>query len=189
MSTTFRYQSSQIFEFYLPKAPRPRPQRSSTGLPSPPPSTPTTTLARLTLSTPPPTPPSTLIPIEARARALLRSTSNGSEEISGRDAERAIIHEFLAPFINDQDVDDDTMKTTLFISGAPGTGKTALVNSVIRGLEMDTVRTLSINCVSLGGLDAVWERLADELGGTKKPKKSKGRDAVEKLLSSQTSQW
>ncbi|KAG6844624.1 hypothetical protein H0H87_005481 [Tephrocybe sp. NHM501043] len=153
------------------------------------PATPTNEISQLTISTPPPTPPTALLPLHARARAFLRSTCNGiNAQIAGRDSERATIQNFIASFLGDPDiVSDDELSTSLYISGSPGTGKTALVNSVLCDFTTDA-KVVFINCMALNSVDALWERLAEELNDGRKTKsnarakKTKGRDAVEALL-------
>ncbi|TFK44215.1 P-loop containing nucleoside triphosphate hydrolase protein [Crucibulum laeve] len=154
------------------------------------PATPTMEISNLVISTPPPTPPNVLLPIHARARALLRSTCNSPQiQIAGRDAERAIIRDFLVSFINGTATDEEASITSLYISGTPGTGKTALVNSIIRALGSD-LKVITINCMALKSVDALWERLIEEFEIAPKrkvagkAKKVKGREAVEALLAS-----
>jgi cell division control protein 6 len=84
-------------------------------------------------------------------------------------------------------MDDDI--TSLYISGSPGTGKTALVNSIIRtfGATRSDVKFISVNCMALKSTDALWERLVEELGMptqklSTRTKKVKGREAVEAAL-------
>jgi cell division control protein 6 len=97
--------------------------------------------------------------------------------MAGRDQERATLEAFVSSFGNAD------AHTTLYISGSPGTGKTALVNSVLRDLD---VNIISINCMALNSVDALWERLLDDLESGKKNKtrikKTRGKDAVEKML-------
>ncbi|KAJ7747245.1 P-loop containing nucleoside triphosphate hydrolase protein [Mycena metata] len=152
------------------------------------PATPTAEIAQLTLATPPPTPPNSILPIHVRARALLRATCNSpATEMAGRDAERVAIADFFASLIDEADVVEHT---SLYISGSPGTGKTALVNAVLRTLDVDQVKIIAINCMALNSVDTLWERLIEELSATadKKRKtagrarKSQGRDAVNALL-------
>ncbi|KAJ7497591.1 P-loop containing nucleoside triphosphate hydrolase protein [Mycena latifolia] len=152
------------------------------------PATPTAEIAQLTLATPPPTPPTSLLPIHARARALLRATCNSpATEMAGRDVERTAISAFFASLI---DQADEVEHTSLYISGSPGTGKTALVNSVLRTLGADQVKIITINCMALNSVDALWERLIEELSGSAekkrktagRPKKTHGRDTVDALL-------
>ncbi|KAG1742909.1 P-loop containing nucleoside triphosphate hydrolase protein [Suillus lakei] len=142
----------------------------------------------LVISTPPPTPPVLLLPVYTRARGLLRSTSTSASPIAGREDERQRILEFITSSWC------DNPHTSLYISGTPGTGKTALVNSVLRSFEesegTSDLRVISINCMALNGLDALWDRLYEELGRTRasknaaKPCKAKGKQAVENALSS-----
>ncbi|KAJ7899034.1 P-loop containing nucleoside triphosphate hydrolase protein [Mycena leptocephala] len=148
------------------------------------PATPTAEIAQLTLATPPPTPPNSLLPIHARARALLRATCNSpATEMAGRDSERAAISAFFASLIDHADAVEHT---SLYISGSPGTGKTALVNSVLRTLDINQVKVITINCMALNSVDTLWERLIEELGATAdKKRKIAGRpkkDTVDALL-------
>ena len=87
-------------------------------------------------------------------------------------------------------MEDDQIPKTLYISGSPGTGKTALVNSVLRDLEQESghsrLRVVAMNCMALNSVDELWDRLLEELVDTKKrkarEKKSKGLEAVIKVL-------
>ncbi|KAJ7268679.1 P-loop containing nucleoside triphosphate hydrolase protein [Mycena haematopus] len=152
------------------------------------PATPTAEIAQLSLATPPSTPPNSLIPIHVRARALLRGTCNSAAtKMAGRDSESAAISAFFASLIAQVDVVEHT---SLYISGSPGTGKTALVNSILRTLDDNEVKVVNINCMALNSVDALWVRLIEELGPTAdkkrktagRPKKLHGRDAVDALL-------
>ncbi|KAL0062906.1 AAA ATPase [Marasmius tenuissimus] len=166
---------------------RPRIQRNVSLSPT----TPATAISQITLATPPPT-PSLLLPIHARVRALLRPTCNDIHQLPGRESERAVITEFMNSFLG---VCDDTVTeadsantSTLFVSGTPGTGKTALITDIVQSLDQktDTLRVLVVNCMALNGMDALWERLLEDLqsvrkGRSKKPK-VKGREGVEEVL-------
>ncbi|KAG2126975.1 P-loop containing nucleoside triphosphate hydrolase protein [Suillus bovinus] len=137
----------------------------------------------LAISTPPPTPPVLLLPVYTRARGLLRSTSTDVSPIAGREDERQCVLKFITSSWC------DSAHTSLYISGTPGTGKTALVNSVLRSFQesegTSDLRVVSINCMALNGLDALWDRLYEELyctGASKnpaKPGKAKGKQTVE----------
>jgi cell division control protein 6 len=159
--------------------------------------TPTLNLMELTLSTPPPSPPASLLPIQARVRALLRSTCNNtSSSIAGRDLERAALLQFLTSFIDGTSIDHDTHTTSMFISGAPGTGKTALVNAILLDLlaKNDHIKVISINCMALKSVDALWERIIEDLTTTprRKPttsKKTNSHSRLKALLSTLNTQW
>ncbi|KAH9831231.1 P-loop containing nucleoside triphosphate hydrolase protein [Rhodofomes roseus] len=151
------------------------------------PRTPSTSFNHLSLSTPPPSPPSALLPLHVRVRALLRATSNGVAGMTGRTAERALIQHFLTAFFTAVEE-----HTALYISGSPGTGKTALVNDVLRACrtEMETsdVKAIVLNCMTLKGVDAIWEGLAealDEGSNARRLRKAKESPAqrVQRLLS------
>ncbi|KAI0330135.1 P-loop containing nucleoside triphosphate hydrolase protein [Cubamyces sp. BRFM 1775] len=154
--------------------------------------TPATCLSHLTLATPPPTPPLILLPIHIRAKALLRPTCNDTPQFAGRSVEKQKIESFIIGFLADLVAEDAA--STLYVSGSPGTGKTALVNAVLASLDAslqaEDVGVLSVNCMALGGVDAVWQRLAEILGncsksaGRSKRSKDTPKQAVEKALAS-----
>ncbi|EKM74948.1 hypothetical protein AGABI1DRAFT_123438 [Agaricus bisporus var. burnettii JB137-S8] len=140
------------------------------------------------IATPPPSPVSPL-PLHIRARTLLRATCNSADnQIAGRDTERATICEFISSFLDGSEMSLDDSSPALYISGSPGCGKTALVNSVLVQLnpEADGVKTIFINCMALNNLDALWDRVFDEIDAEGKQKsksrKTKGKDAIEALL-------
>ncbi|KAK0467707.1 P-loop containing nucleoside triphosphate hydrolase protein [Desarmillaria tabescens] len=163
---------------------RPVPQRRASTSSLVPPSTPTAGVSHLTISTPPPTPPS-LLPIHVRARALLRATCNCIADMPGREKERSAIQNFITVSDNGDQI------TCLYISGSPGTGKTALVNSLIQslGTDLNGTKVITINCMALDNVDALWERLSEEFQGpckrkrSKKTAKGKGRETLEDILS------
>lgn len=177
-----------VSKFYSFSCAAPRRHFSASSLHS---RTPSTTLSQLALATPPPTPPSLLVPIYARARALLRSTSNGPVLLSGRATERALISEFITPFVKAKNP-TSAQYTSLYISGSPGTGKTAFVNSVISELAIPpTCAVITINCMALNDIEFLWSRLVDELSPPKaKAKKApKGVDGLNRVLSTYPSKW
>jgi len=141
----------------------------------------------LSLQTPPSTPPST-IPPHIQARACLRATSNAphaSMSYEGREKEVNVIREFLDSFGTDTD-DDAKSKSILYISGSPGTGKSALVNSILTSSQCASeleIRTIFLNCMAFRNVDVLWDRLAEEFitstaKRTKKTKKLSSRDLV-----------
>ncbi|KIK79308.1 hypothetical protein PAXRUDRAFT_16395 [Paxillus rubicundulus Ve08.2h10] len=151
--------------------------------------TPASSMSVLVLSTPPPTPPVALLPIYTRARALLRVTCNGDSPIAGRTAERDIIAKFIAS-ARERNCYGEPLKSSLFISGTPGTGKTALVNSVLAGFgHCDDLDVMSINCVGVHNVDALWEHLCENIESIRSAKstgnsKAKGKRLLNQLLTS-----
>ncbi|CAE6482788.1 unnamed protein product [Rhizoctonia solani] len=130
-------------------------------------------VSRLQL-TPPATPPTTVLSLHARARALLRP---GVGEVIGRDKERAILTDFLAPFVAGTP-HGPTDKLAAYISGAPGTGKTALVSEVLQTVAKDQVKGIYVNCTGFKEESTVWARVLEE-GGFPLPK-GKGNAGSEK---------
>ncbi|KAF7983763.1 hypothetical protein HWV62_18958 [Athelia sp. TMB] len=143
------------------------------------------------LATPPPTPaPSALLPLHARARALLRATTTTASPadcLAGRDAERAAIRAFLSDDADENGGEgEETNNGVLYISGAPGSGKTALVTAL---LAETPARAVFVNCMALDGPDALWARLLEELGpaktgkrGRKPAKEPAGKEGVAQAL-------
>lgn len=129
-----------------------------------------------------PTPPKALQPIHVRVRSALRPTCDSpTNTLSSRAEERAVLAKFLQSFLADDD------QTALYVSGTPGTGKTALVHDVVRGLAGDDVQVVYMNCMALKDIGSMYARLLEELPQptSKKGKKAlKGKAAVEQLLES-----
>jgi len=114
-------------------------------------STPVVELGNLQLATPPVTPSNSgnntkanpfTISFYSQARALLRTSSSSTSAVTfnWRESERATIADFFAGKCD---------KSSLYISGTPGTGKTALVNDILKGMA-DDVRSEYVNCVGMG---------------------------------------
>ncbi|KAK0446427.1 P-loop containing nucleoside triphosphate hydrolase protein [Desarmillaria tabescens] len=151
------------------------------------PSTPATPVSPSMITTPPPTPTRPL-PFHVRARALLRATCDDAVDMPARHDERAIIRDFITGFMADSPLDSADHSSCLYISGAPGTGKTALVNSILHSLDND-IEVITINCMALSSIEALWERLHEKFEGAKKSssrtkKATRGKDAVEALINS-----
>ncbi|KAG9109215.1 AAA ATPase [Ceratobasidium sp. 392] len=125
--------------------------------------------------TPPATPPTTLS-LHARARALLRP---GPGEVIGREKERAVLTDFLSSFatgVANQSCDIN-QHSAAYISGAPGTGKTALVSEILRGVANGGLRGIYVNCTGLKEENSVWARVLEEGGfGASKGKATSGSE-------------
>ncbi|XP_054634238.1 cell division control protein 6 homolog [Dunckerocampus dactyliophorus] len=94
------------------------------------------------------------------------------ERLLSREGERAAIRAFL------EDKVVRSLPGSLYISGAPGTGKTACLNCVLQEMkeELASVRTLLVNCMSLRSSHAIFPLLADKL------KVSGGHKALQRHL-------
>ncbi|XP_036442343.1 cell division control protein 6 homolog [Colossoma macropomum] len=98
------------------------------------------------------------------------------ERLLSREAERATIVSFLENHVV------PGKPSSLYISGAPGTGKTACLNCVLQEHKalLKGVQTVVINCMTLRSSHSIFPMLAEKL------KSSKGQSdgKLEKLLTS-----
>uniref|UniRef100_A0A3Q1HBT8 Cell division control protein n=1 Tax=Acanthochromis polyacanthus TaxID=80966 RepID=A0A3Q1HBT8_9TELE len=94
------------------------------------------------------------------------------ERLLSRQAERASIRSFLEEKVLQRH------PGSLYISGAPGTGKTACFNCVLQEMkaELSSVQTVLVNCMSLRSSHAIFPLLADRL------KASGGQKGLQRLL-------
>ena len=155
------------------------------------PQTSATSSDQLYLNTPPPT-PTTTRSLHARIRSLVRVTSNSSQcmSMNGRENEQQIIESFLRSINSDP---PEIAEPVLYISGSPGTGKSALVDSILASTPMsNNTRIITMNCMAFNNVDAIWEYLGEELYGPiqkggRKTKKVYNKDTMTKLLEKEKS--
>ncbi|KAG9078442.1 AAA ATPase [Ceratobasidium sp. UAMH 11750] len=160
-----------------PPKPTPKSRKASTKKPvqAVPTPAPLPSLVSRLHPTPPATPPTTLS-LHARARALLRP---GPGEVIGREKERAVLTDFISSFASgsSSQASDIHQYSAAYISGAPGTGKTALVSEILRGVATDGLRGIYVNCTGLKEENSVWARVLEEGGfGAPKGKTSGGSE-------------
>ena len=135
-----------------------------------------------------------LLPIYACIHVLLRSTCNGTFTITGRSTERDVIAKFIASAC-ESDASPVPSKSSLFISGTPGTGKTALVNSVLSGLEYcQDFKVVTVNCMALNNMDNLWDCLCENIESStlvrrNRGAKAKGKRLLDRILASQDQRW
>ncbi|XP_034739912.1 cell division control protein 6 homolog [Etheostoma cragini] len=81
------------------------------------------------------------------------------DRLLSRETERASIRSFL------EETALRRLPGSLYVSGAPGTGKTACLNWVLQEMtaELSPVHTVVVNCMSLRSSHAVFPLLADRL--------------------------
>ncbi|KAL2857837.1 P-loop containing nucleoside triphosphate hydrolase protein [Aspergillus pseudoustus] len=100
--------------------------------------------------------PTTVQTVYTQARQLFARGAS-SARIVGRDTER----EKLASFIK------SGMQTfnggCLYVSGPPGTGKSALVREVLDELDLRTMRIAQLNCASMRTARDVYSKLIEDL--------------------------
>ncbi|KAL9045605.1 MAG: hypothetical protein Q9214_001379 [Letrouitia sp. 1 TL-2023] len=87
------------------------------------------------------------------------SRSAHPSRLIGREAERSEILSFIQEGINAMS------GRCLYVSGPPGTGKSALINEICNGLEANSsVRKANINCMSIKGAKDIYLKLVNDLG-------------------------
>lgn len=108
----------------------------------------------------PPTPRQSATPTAApsvysQARQLFaRGASSG--RLVGRDTEREKVTSFIEECL-------DTQKgSCLYISGPPGTGKSAMVHEVCNDMDLSKVRVSHVNCVSMRNARDVYSKLIQD---------------------------
>ncbi|OXB34918.1 hypothetical protein LQV05_000960 [Cryptococcus neoformans] len=94
--------------------------------------------------------------LKAALRLCSIPGSTANDTIIGREEEKAAISQYLADEESDKDVG-------MYVSGPPGTGKTALVTVFGRQKAEQGWRVVEVGCMGLKVND-LWPRLGDELG-------------------------
>ncbi|CAJ1052847.1 cell division control protein 6 homolog isoform X2 [Xyrichtys novacula] len=94
------------------------------------------------------------------------------ERLLSREAERASIKSFLEEKVLQR------LPGSIYISGAPGTGKTACLNCVLQEMkeELSSVQTVVVNCMTLRSSHAIFPLLAEKL------KAPGGQNRLQRLL-------
>jgi hypothetical protein len=113
-------------------------------------------------------------------KTALRCSSAGSGSgglIVGREQEKLTIKAYL----ENGRIEGTGSPRALYVSGPPGTGKTATVGSIADELKVEGWQTVSVNCMGMasGRRDDVWNRIALGWGLD-----GKGERAVDSGLSS-----
>ncbi|KAG9065633.1 AAA ATPase [Linnemannia hyalina] len=123
-------------------------------------------------------PKSTTLGYYQDAKALFRRTTE-PHRLVGRVAERETIRTFCQNHIL-------TAKAgSLYISGQPGTGKTALLKEVMRDMEGEMqsadheIKTIMINCMTIKDPRLVYAKMLEEMGYVAE---SKDKETVIKTL-------
>jgi cell division control protein 6 len=92
-----------------------------------------------------------------------------------------VISNFLSSFVSG---DNGCTKTSLYVSGSPGTGKTALMHELVRNFSVNEgIQVVYINCMGLKDVQAMHQRILEELPkSADSNRKLKGKAAVEHQL-------
>lgn len=151
--------------------------------------TPSTLIKNLTLTSPAvegkrqgALPPKSLFPdlegLLGKARTALHTHANTN--LPGREEELGKLNGFIQNHLQDK------TSGSLYISGPPGTGKTACLTKVLEQPELKRqFKVVNINCTSIESPKAIWSRIADQLNIQVKTRSGKAYlEGIEKHLSS-----
>ncbi|CAF0736506.1 unnamed protein product [Adineta steineri] len=91
--------------------------------------------------------------------------SHGSRQICGREEERRLIQQFCSQKLsNSNDENEAINNPCLYIYGAPGTGKTAVVTSITNTFaEKNYFKVIFLNCMSMDLVRDVLEHILEQL--------------------------
>lgn len=121
---------------------------------------PVVVLNRLTLesSSPPPPPPASVKPDKFQnARKTL--TSAETYTLPGRERELQQLSEFLSVGLA------TGRSASMYISGQPGTGKTACLSKLLNASEFsDQFKRVYVNCTAIASIGSIYKRICSELG-------------------------
>ncbi|XP_037075064.1 cell division control protein 6 homolog [Pollicipes pollicipes] len=101
------------------------------------------------------------------------------EHLSCRQRQTNDIKEFISECLS------QSCAGSMYISGAPGTGKTACLQKVLADPEIEDIQQVWVNCMSLKSTGAIYSHLVSKISG--KRGNTKERDAVKTLEKKLTS--
>ncbi|KAL4997233.1 P-loop containing nucleoside triphosphate hydrolase protein [Aspergillus recurvatus] len=100
--------------------------------------------------------PTTTHTVYTQARQLF-ARGAGSGRIIGRDAEREKLTSFITDGIQSR------KGGCMYVSGPPGTGKSALVEEVLNEIDLKLARVAQLNCASMRTARDVYSKLTEDL--------------------------
>lgn len=95
--------------------------------------------------------------VYSQARQLF-ARGAGAGRMVGRDTERQKLVSFIKEGV------ESRKGGCLYVSGPPGTGKSAMVQEVCRDLDLSSVRISHVNCVSMRSARDVYNKLIQDFG-------------------------
>ncbi|KAI1142845.1 cell division control protein Cdc6 [Hypoxylon sp. FL0543] len=123
-----------------------------------------------------PVTPSAVQTVYHRARQLF-SRSADPGQLIGRDEERSQLREFL------RRCSKPDPSGCIYVSGPPGTGKSAMVNEVTQELaEMGTVKKAYVNCMSIKSSKDLYGTLLDQVCDESDTPEGDAADTVQRLF-------
>ncbi|XP_014471614.1 PREDICTED: cell division control protein 6 homolog [Dinoponera quadriceps] len=109
--------------------------------------------------------------------ARLALHSSETEDLPGREKELDKLQEFLRKHLEEE------TSGSLYISGPPGTGKTASLSKIMQQPEFKSqFKSVYVNCTTMKSAPAIYEKIIQELSISKSGKNKKAN--IEKYLKS-----
>lgn len=114
----------------------------------------------------------TELPEKSNNTAVALNTSQ-LETVVGREKEIDLLNSFILPWISER------CNGSLYISGAPGTGKTATVTQIVQQLTgQGQCRSLFLNCMQITSPREVYTCIVEGMGGNGIPRHFSSQDKV-----------
>ncbi|MPC46881.1 Cell division control protein 6 [Portunus trituberculatus] len=144
-------------------------------------SSPSSLVSRLSLASPPSCKKNLAMglfkPNVSAYRSLRQSLNTGTPSVLVcREKQADEIREFLTHHLT------QGKPGSLYISGAPGTGKTASLNSNLESLQVKRIKTVFLNCMTLKTTAAIYKTIASELSLSVSSSERENKNAIEKAL-------
>lgn len=123
----------------------------------------------------PTTPRDSVATVYNDARQLfIRGSQPG--RLIGRDEERKELHQFLSSRVNSK------KSGCLYISGPPGTGKSAMVNEICQEFEETSVMKAYINCMSAKSANEIYAKLLEEIDEAEDVLEGSEKETLQKIM-------
>ncbi|KAK8177212.1 P-loop containing nucleoside triphosphate hydrolase protein [Phyllosticta citrichinensis] len=124
----------------------------------------------------PTTPKSSAPTVYNEARQLfIRGSQTG--RLIGRDEERSELLDFVSTRVSSKS------SGCMYISGPPGTGKSALVNEIGQELEVDgDTKRAYVNCMSVKSANDLYLKLLEEIGEDDEVLEGAEKDTLQEIL-------
>ena len=129
----------------------------------------------------------------SRRKLVLSAANTGVHKAVSEVLNNAAPDELLCRVRQLSDINDfitesvsQSQARSMYISGAPGTGKTACLRKVLADTDTD-VKQVWVNCMSLQSTNAIYNHLVSKLGGCGRQTTLKEREAVKVLEKKLTS--
>lgn len=111
--------------------------------------------------------------------ARLALHSSETEDLPGRENELVKLQEFLQKHLEEE------TSGSLYISGPPGTGKTASLSKIMQQPELKCqFKSVYINCTTMKSAAAIYAKIIQELSINNSTNSSKNKAIIEKYLTS-----